>query len=83
MLTDFESRVLRQVHERIAEDMQKIRVDFGALINPESAAASGMNCAKAVGRIAGLELALKHMREVHEELTGKAKPKSPSKEFPA
>lgn len=75
MLTDFKSRVLRTVHERIMEDQDSLRKSMDSQIIRENASATGMNCAQIVGKIAGLELALTHMKQVHAEMTGKIKPK--------
>ncbi len=72
MLTEFESRVLRQVHERIAEDQNNLRLSMDSVVDTTNAASTGMNLRHILGKISGLELALTHMKQVHAEMTGKA-----------
>ena len=77
MSDPFDSRFAQKLHNVLREDADQAfrELGSGAQIIRDDAAATGMNCAKYMGHIAGLELALKRMREVHDEMMGKTKEK--------
>jgi len=73
VFTSFESRYLKRLGERINEDIRRGEemLGSGSKITGD-AAATGMACTRIVGEIAGLKLALKHMQEIHKDMTGPA-----------
>lgn len=65
------------MHKAIVEDLNAIYEQLGAgtqLIR-DDASASGMNCARYVGKIDGLKLALIRIQEISDDLSGADKSK--------
>lgn len=72
---DLSHGVLRRTDEVILATILKARRDLGSAsqLIRDDAAATGMNCAKYMGRIEGLEEARTLIAAVDEETTGRAK----------
>ena len=76
-MSALESRFANALKAHILRDMDeaKSRLSNGTQIVVGDAAATGMNCARFIGHIAGLQYALNAMEMVEDELFGKAKDK--------
>ena len=74
MSLPWDSQYALRLRNNLADRLSKVHRDLGSgtqLIR-DDAAASGMNCAKYVGIISGLEQALEAMKEVEKDMSGKA-----------
>ena len=73
-ITPYDTRFIQNLHAKISEDLQKTYQDLGSgtQIIRDNAAATGMACARYVGRIAGLQSALEYIKEINEDMSGKA-----------
>lgn len=71
----FEPRLIAGVRKRLAEDLDRFRVELGSgsQLVGDDPTATGMRTARYVGRIEGLTRALVAIDEVEDELSGKAK----------
>lgn len=63
------------MHKAIVEDLNALHKHLGngSQIIRDDAAASGMNCARVIGKIEGLALALTRIEETADDLSGKKK----------
>ena len=70
-------RFVREVKARITEDIEQTYANFGqgGWIKRDDAAATGMQAVMIQCRIDGLRIALKHIDQTHDALTGKVKDK--------
>ncbi len=77
MADPYESRVISMLREKLHEDLNETHnvLGNGTQILREDAASTGMNCAKLIGQIAGLKLALQRLKDTEEDLTHKPKKK--------
>ena len=68
-----ELRFAQLLHQRVTDDLSKAHNDLGSgtQIIRDDAAASGMNCARLVGKIEGLRIALRQIDLVDAELHGR------------
>ncbi len=66
-------RLLKEVETRITDDIQQTYANFGlgGWINRNDASATGMQAVMIQCRIEGLRVALLHLRQGHDALTGK------------
>lgn len=73
----YESRALVLMREKLNEDLQALHTHLGdgKFLVYEDAAASGMNCAKIIGKIDGLRLAMVRLTETSEDLSDRPKDK--------
>lgn len=76
-MNSLDTRALAEVHKALVEDLNAIYEQLGAgnqLIR-DDASASGMNCARWIGKIDGLKLAITRVKETSDELSGSSKKK--------
>lgn len=68
-----EIRSLNMLDAILVGDLDKAHETLasGVLLNRDDAAASGMNCASVIGRIAGLKSARAYIQQVEDELMGR------------
>lgn len=72
-MAGYDSRLAQLLAQKLAADLTDAHdaLGSGAQIIREDAAATGMACARTVGKIAGLKLALARIREAEDEMAGK------------
>ena len=65
------------MHKALVEDLNAIyeQLGSGTPLVRDDASASGMNCARYVGKIDGLKLALIRIQETSDDLSGSSKSK--------
>ena len=65
------------MHKALVEDLNAIyeQLGSGTQLVRDDASASGMNCARYVGKIDGLKLALIRIQETSDDLSGSSKSK--------
>lgn len=78
----YESRALVLMREKLTEDLQALHTYLGdgSFIIREDSSASGMNCARVVGKIEGLKLAMTRLTETSEDLSDRPKDKKLEKD---
>lgn len=76
-MSAIESRFAKELKGHIIRDMEEAtkRLCSGVAIIPGDASATGMNCARYIGHIAGLQYALNAMEMVEDDMFGKIKDK--------
>lgn len=69
----YEQRFLTSLRQRIADELTAKHNELGngTQIVRDDAAATGMNCARMIGAIAGLVTALNLVDRIEEEMSGK------------
>ena len=72
-MNPYDSRFAQELQKRIVAQLTQVHSELGngSQIIRDDAAATGMNCAKHIGKIAGLEAALALMKEVDKHMNGK------------
>ena len=81
VFTSFESRYLKNLDQRLEEDIKRLeRIMGNGVMLQGSADATALQYAKAVGEVCGLKLALKHMSQIHADMTGRAADKKEAKD---
>lgn len=73
MLQSLELRFAAKLQERLTEILNKAHRDLGSgsQILRDDAAATGMACARYVGKIEGIKDAMGLLLELHDEMNGK------------
>ena len=76
-MNSLDTRALAEVHKALVEDLNAIHEQLGSgtQLVRDDASASGMNCARYVGKIDGLKLALIRIQETSDDLSGSSKSK--------
>ena len=77
MSLPWDVRFVQELEYRITEDIEQTYANFGqgGWINRADAAATGMQAVMIQCRIDGLRIALKHIKQTHDAMTGKVKDK--------
>ena len=73
-MKSWDERFVDEVRSRIVEDIQAAYNNFGLgrWVNREDAAATGMAAVLIQAKIEGLNVALTHLKQAHDAMTGKA-----------
>ena len=76
-MNSLETRALAMMHKALVEDLNAIyeQLGSGTQLVRDDASASGMNCARYVGKIDGLKLALIRIQETSDDLSSSSKSK--------
>ena len=76
-MVPWDQRFVAEIKARITEDIEQTYANFGqgGWINRADAAATGMQAVMIQCRIDGLRIALKHIKQTHDAMTGKVKDK--------
>ena len=76
-MNSLDTRALAMMHKALVEDLNAIyeQLGSGTQLVRDDASASGMNCARYVGKIDGLKLALIRIQETSDDLSGSSKSK--------
>lgn len=76
-MQSWDQRFVAEITARITDDIEQHYANFGqgGWINAADAGATGMQAVLLHAKIAGLKLALKHVAQTHDALTGKAEKK--------
>ena len=74
-MNSLDTRALAEVHKALVEDLNAIyeQLGSGTQLVRDDASASGMNCARYVGKIDGLKLALIRIQETSDDLSSSGK----------
>lgn len=76
-MNSLDTRALAEVHKALVEDLNAIyeQLGSGTQLVRDDASASGMNCARFIGKIDGLKLALIRIQETSDDLSSSNKSK--------
>lgn len=76
-MQSWDQRFVAEIKARIVEDIEQAYANFGqgGWIKRDDVAATGMAAVLIQAHIAGLKLALKHVDQTHDAMTGKVEKK--------